>query len=295
MLPSIEIFTSLSLGSRGVLENVPFTLATQTLVRSEHGLWWTEWRLQCDDGRTRYLSESGGRFVLLEDAPLLPDASELVPGKPLDRGWIVTARGQARRIKRWGEDDEAALAFTYAELVRDDEIAVIEWPHAFRGKVVVLPALGLARTRPLRLHPVPELSRPKDVGWLPVGAAGVFEGRAAEVIGCVARVSDDAAWEEYLVRTDEALAWLVLADGAWSLLEPVVVGSTDAGDATEATVTWAAGELPWEVTVGERSTLSEHHGITRELSIHGVTWSRALPLATEDIVKSFGKRVLPRS
>ena len=295
MLPSAEAFTVLSLGDRGVVEGAAFTLVGQTLVRSEHGLRWTEWRLRLDDGRMLFLAESAGRLVLFHEAPLLPALDELVPGAPLDRGWIVTARGRATRLARWGEPDEAPREYTFAELARDEEIATIEWPHSFRGGVVSLAALGLRASRPLRLWTVPDLSAPKDVGWLPVGAVGTFQDRPAEVLGIVARASGDAAWEEVLVRTGDTAVWLVLADGAWSVLEPVVSGPPDAGDApTEAVVTWAAGELPWEVAVGDRSALSEQHGITREVSVHGVTWSRAHPVPTEVIAKSFGKRALPR-
>lgn len=295
MLPSADAFTVLSLGDRGAIDGSGgFTLVGQTLARSENGLWWTEWRLRRDDGQMLFLAESAGRLVLFHEATLLPTPDELVPGAPLDRGWFVTARGRAIRVARWGEIDEAPRDYAFAELVRDDEIATIEWPHTFRGKVVTLSTLGLRAARPLQLWAVPDLSPPKDVGWLPVGATGTFRERKAEIVGCIARVSGDAAWEEYLVRTDETLEWLVLADGAWSVLEPVVVGPTDPAETTEASVTWAAGALPWEIAIGERSTLSEHHGITREVSAHGVTWSRALPLATADIAKSFGKRALPR-
>lgn len=289
-----EDFTVLTLGQRGVHEGAPFTLVGQCLVRSAHGLWWTEWRLRFDDARVLFLAESGGRLVLFRDASLLPDLATLVAGAPLDLGWVVTATGSAVRIGRWGESAELAREYTYAELAREGEIATIEPPHAFRGKVVQLAELGLDAVRPLRLHRAPELSPPPGTGWLPIGTTGTFRGRAAEVIGCVARTADGAVWEEHLLRHGSSLTWLVLADGAWSEVEPLVIGPAE-GERVEATVTWAAGELPWEVTVGERSTLSEHHGITREASAHGVSFSRARPIPTEDIAKSFGKRALPRS
>lgn len=292
-LTSPEAFTVLTLGQRGIHEGAPFTLAGQCLVRSAHGLWWTEWRLRFDDARILFLAESGGRLVLFREASLLPDVLTLVAGAPLDRGWTVTATGSAVRVGRWGENAGLARAYAYAELAREDEVATIEPPHAFRGKVVQLADLGLAAERPLRLHRVPELSPPPETGWLPIGTTGTFRGRRAEVIGCIARTADGAVWEEHLVRHEGALAWLVLADGTWSEIEPLVFGP-DEGERVEATVTWAAGELPWEVTVGERSVLSEHHGITREASVHGVSFSRARPIPTEDIAKSFGKRALPR-
>lgn len=292
-LVSPEAFTVLSLGQRGVHEGTPFALVGQCLVRSAHGLWWTEWRLRLDDGRTLFLAE-GGRLVLFREASLLPDLATLVAGTPLDRGWTVTATGTATRVGRWGESADLAREYAYAELARADEIATLEPPHTFRGTIVALADLGLAAQRPLRLHRAPELSPPPETGWLPIGATGTFQGHAAEVIGCIARAADGATWEEYLLRQDASLAWLVLADGAWSIVEPLAIGP-DEGERVEATVTWAAGELPWEVAVGDRSTLSEHHGITREASAHGVSFSRALPIPTEDIVKSFGKRALPRS
>lgn len=319
----VEESTALVLGARGAAFGVPFTLASRTCVRGRRGAIWNEWRLRLDDGRTLFLSESGAGFALYDEATILPSWEALATDRALDTGFLVVERGEATRIARWGELDAAPDTFRYASLSsRTGARASIEYgdelPRVFVGRKVSLSELALsARAERPRFVPVPEVSRPKGVDtWLSVGDGGELAGARSTVIGMLSRSTsgaDPARWDEYLLHSKEhGLRWLVLADGHWSLVEPVEPGLVEEapdhakldGCAYEriaegvARVDWATGELPWEVTIGEESRVRDFAAppslLTKEWTPDEVTWSRASSITPDVIAKAFGKRALPK-
>ncbi len=321
----VEESTALVLGTRGALDGVPFTLTARTCVRGRRGALWNEWRLCLDDGRTLFLSESVAGFVLFEEGTLVPSWDALAVGRGLETGFVVVERGEATRIARWGEREGAPDTFRYATLSsRAGTTATIEYgepgPRVFVGRKITLAQLSLAaRAERPRFVPVPELSRPKGVEpWLGIGDEGDLRGVRSVVIGTLSRSVADpdggrARWDEYLLYARErGFSWLVVADGHWSVVEPVEPALVDEGpDRAKlertvyervsegvARVDWAAGELPWEVTIGEESSVKDFasppHLLTKEWTPDEVTWSQATYVPPDVIAKSFRKRTLPK-
>jgi hypothetical protein len=319
----LEESTALVLGARGAVGGVPLTLASRTCIRGRRGALWNEWHLRLDDGRTLFLSESAAGFALYDEGTLLPSWGALATDRALDTGFVVVERGEAMRIARWGELDAAPDTFRYASLSsRTGARATIEYgegaPRVFVGRRVSLSELALsARAERPHLVPVPELSRPKGVEtWLSVGDEGELAGARSTVIGMLSRSTAGAEptrWDEYLLYSKEhGLGWLVVADGHWSLVEPVEPGLVEeapdhaklAGNAYEriaegvARVDWATGELPWEVTIGEESHVRDYAApsslLSKEWTPDEVTWSRATYVAPDLIAKAFRKRALPK-
>src|SRR4051812_1708244 len=97
-----ESSTVLALGARGKHRGAAFVLAGRTCVRSDGGGLWNEWTLTFDDGRQGFLAEALGTFTLFFERPLAPSFEALRVGSALETGFVVTERGQAKRVARWG-------------------------------------------------------------------------------------------------------------------------------------------------------------------------------------------------
>ena len=331
-----ETATILELGARGTLARGeggtrPFTLVGRTCVRGRRGALWNEWTACFDDGEALFLAEHliGNELTLYEETPLLPSFDSIGVGRPIDTGFIVVERGLATRIAQWGNVESAPATYRYADLgSRSGRVATIDFgdapgtaPRAFVGRRMTLDALGLTPVRPSSppFFRVEELSRPSGVEvWLDVGDEGELEGTRWRVIGMVSRASRDAAgaesaWDEYvLFAPGSGLRWLVVANGHWSFVETIDLTQVDdEGDdvtfdglryellsESEARITWATGELPWEVTVGETSEVTELiHApwmLTRERAEGEIGCSRGVYLTPDTVAKAFGKRHLPR-
>jgi len=318
MTSTFEASTALDLGARGVFDGVAFALVGRTCVLGVRGALWNEWTLHFVDERRLYLVEAGD-FILYEEASLIPSWDALVPGHAVDLGYVVVARGEARRVERWGLQENTPATYGYVDLSsRTGLKATIDFgetPKLFVGRPVSLVELGLTpHSAPVRYIPAPDVSRPKGVDvWLEVGDEGVLGTSVFRVVGMVSRSTDAQQWGEYLLHhAPDGLRWLVVSDGVWSLATPVEAGvvlesesaATVAGEGYElvmegkARVDWASGELPWEVAIGEESNVREfataESFLTKEWTAETVSWSRSIPVASDVIAKAFAKRALPK-
>ena len=286
-----EECTVLELGARGKFRGAPFVLAGRTCVRSDGGGLWNEWTLAFDDGRQGFLAEALGSFTLFFERPMAPPYESLRPGKPLDAGFVVVERGQAKRVARWGDVPESPRTYRYADLSSaSGETATIDYGSAvdrltdrpdhtdvFVGERVRLAALALKpRAEPAKFLAAPGGPPPKGVElWLSPGDEGDLDsenGRARfRVIGIVHRSirveGERYTWEEYVLHSPaEGLRWLVVADGHWNLVESVEAGQVEESErqaakfrgethrfmsSGKARIEWATGALPWEVEVGD--------------------------------------------
>lgn len=318
----VESSTVLELGMRGALRGAPFALTGRTCVRSDGGGLWNEWTVRFDDGRLAFLAEARGQLTLFVERPIAGDFASLVVGAPLDTGFVVVERGKARRVSTWGDVPDAPRTYTYADLSsRTGESATIDWgerePRVFVGSVVRLEALGLSpRNERPRFVPVKETRArpPKRVSLvLAIGDEGKLDRARFRVIGVLHRSiaveGERYTWEEYLLHDPrEGFRWLAVADGAFTLVEPIEPGmvrvdgerASFAGEryalSSEGTarVEWAAGEFPWEVAVGDRVTAREYAKGGRTLSFEGtedeIAWSRGARVPAQKIAEAFGKR-----
>jgi len=195
-------------------------------------------------------------------------------------------------------------------------------PRVYVGRKVGFAEVGLSPVsacEPLLIR-APEVSRPAGVEtWLEIGDEGELDGvrfRVAGVLGRCLDVGTDerVSWEEYLLvaRGVGGVRWLVVASGHWSFVEPVeagLVGESEASASLDgvvydflsegtARVEWAAGDLPWEVAIGDASSVKDFvHApwvLTKEWTSDELTWSRAIHVRPDAIAKAFGKRSLPR-
>jgi hypothetical protein len=329
-----EASTALELGARGKHRNAAFVLAGRTCVRSEGGGLWNEWTLTFDDGRQGFLAEALGSFTLFFERPLAPPWDALDVGSTLKTGFIVTERGQAKRVARWGDVPEAPRSYRYADLSSaSGESATIDYgerttdPDVFVGRRVKLAELGLKpRTERQRFLPAPAGTMPKGVElWLAVGdegelpASGTSRDKARfRVIGIVHRSikveGERYTWEEYVLHAPaEGLRWLVVSDGHWNLVEPLEPGRIDeteekhaklGGDtyrfnsSGKARLEWATGELPWEASIGDvtesRDYVHAPHVLSRESTADEITWSLGTYTPPDVVSRAFRKRLLPK-
>lgn len=324
MTTKYELSTVLELGARGRLRQTSFALVGRTSVRSAAGAVWNEWTARFDNGATGFLAEAGGTFTLFFERPITGSWDALSPGAPLDTGFVVVERGQATRVGRWGETFDAPKTYRYADLSsRAGESATIDYgesePRAFVGRRMSLAELGLRpRAERPRFIPAPEGKPPRHVEeLLRVGEEGALDGTRYRVIGVLARSirveGERYTWEEYLLHDAAAgFRWLVVSDGHWNLVESVEPGlvtederAARLGGVTykpyssgAAKVEWAAGELPWEVAVGDTSRVRDYVHAPWVLSFEGtddeISWSRGTYLSPDAVLRAFGKRVLPK-
>lgn len=108
---SAELFddhSPLRLGAGGRLQGEAFTLVGRLQYGYEGGTW-NEWHALFDNGRSGWLSEDNGRYVLAFDLPArgeLPPVGELVAGERRlvdGRAWNVASVTRARLIAAEGE------------------------------------------------------------------------------------------------------------------------------------------------------------------------------------------------
>ncbi len=108
---SAELFddhSPLQLGAAGKFQGVAFTLVGRLQFRYAEGTW-NEWHALFDNGKSAWLSEDNGRYVLALDAPLeggTPAATSLKAGAPLmlaGQPWTVASVSAAKLIAAQGE------------------------------------------------------------------------------------------------------------------------------------------------------------------------------------------------
>jgi predicted RNA-binding Zn-ribbon protein involved in translation (DUF1610 family) len=108
---SAELFddhSPLQLGAAGRYQGTPFTLIGRLQYRYAEGTW-NEWHALFDNGRSGWLSEDNGRYVVAFDAPpevAVPPAETLRPGQSLavaGQAWSVASVAAAKLIAAQGE------------------------------------------------------------------------------------------------------------------------------------------------------------------------------------------------
>ncbi len=326
-----EASTVLTLGARGKHRGAPFVLAGRTCVQSDAGGQWNEWTLAYDDGRQAFLAETAAGFTLFFERPIAPAFDSLIVGGPLGTGFVVTERGQARRIARWGDVPESPRAYRYADLSgADGATATIDYGSGERSEIDVfvgtkvrLSDLGLG-PRPERRSFLPAPTGPQPKGlelWLAVGDAGVLSGDSRRatfrVIGITHRSirieGERYTWEEYVLHAPDAgVRWLVVSDGHWNLvesIEPAEVEESERGakafgelykpwSSGRARLEWATGQLPWSATLGDvadtRDYVRAPWMLSCESTADEITWSRGTYTPTDVVARAFGKRLLPK-
>lgn len=162
---SAELFddhTPLQLGAGGKHQGAAFTLVGRLQYRYKDGTW-NEWHALFDNGRSGWLSEDNGRYVVAFDAPLAeaPPAEELRPGLQLvvaGQAWTVGSVTAAKLIAAQGElpfKPNTERAFVVADLrnARDEvgtldysEPAAPKWSVGRAAALSELALTGLAQT-----------------------------------------------------------------------------------------------------------------------------------------------------
>jgi len=109
--PERELFddhSPLQLGAAGRYQGAAFTLVGRLQYRYRDGTW-NEWHALFDNGRSGWLSEDNGRYVMAFDAPLAqaaPEAASLQPGRQVlieGDSFTVGSVTAARLIAAQGE------------------------------------------------------------------------------------------------------------------------------------------------------------------------------------------------
>ena len=165
---SAEVFddhSPLQPGVRGSHQGEGFSLVGRLQYGYEGGTW-NEWHALFDSGRSGWLSEDNGAYVLAFDAPLAapPAVADLRAGAALTldgQPWQVASVTTARLLAAQGELPRPPTAqgeFTLADLRNGrDEVATLDYsgagltppqaPQWSRGRSVALASLGLSGLR----------------------------------------------------------------------------------------------------------------------------------------------------
>ena len=145
-----EDYSPLQIGANGHHAGEGFTLVGRLQISYQGGSW-NEWHALFDNGRSAWLSEDNGRFVMSFEAPLtevVPAPTALIIGAPLTlagQRWQVGAVTQAQVAAAQGElPRPPASRFVVAELRNaQDEVGSLEF-HAAQDDAVPLWSVGRA-------------------------------------------------------------------------------------------------------------------------------------------------------
>jgi hypothetical protein len=157
---SAELFddhSPLQLGAGGSYQGATFTLVGRLQYRYKDGTW-NEWHALFDSGRSAWLSEDNGRYVIAFDLPLegtapaadslRPGAQQIVAGQP----WTVASVNVAKLIAAQGElpfKPNTARGFVVADLRSTrDEVGTLDYSDAAApkwsvGRSVAISELGM--------------------------------------------------------------------------------------------------------------------------------------------------------
>jgi len=136
---SAELFddhSALQLGAGGTFQGAAFTLVGRLQYRYADGTW-NEWHTLFDNGRSAWLSEDNGRYVMAFEAPLAepppaaahlkPGAQQVIDGQP----WVVASVTGAKLIAAQGELPHAPVTdrgFVVADLRSTrDEVGTLDY------------------------------------------------------------------------------------------------------------------------------------------------------------------------
>ncbi|MFM8900952.1 MAG: DUF4178 domain-containing protein [Burkholderiales bacterium] len=157
---SAELFddhSPLQLGASGSVQGAAFTLVGRLQYRYKDGTW-NEWHALFDSGRSGWLAEDNGRYVLAFDATLSespPPAEKLRPGQSLTlagQGWSVASVAAAKLIAAQGElpfAPNTQRGFMVVDLRNPrGEVGTLDYqnpeqPHWSVGRSVALSELAL--------------------------------------------------------------------------------------------------------------------------------------------------------
>ena len=143
---SAELFddhSPLQLGAAGTFQGAAFTLVGRLQYRYSGGTW-NEWHALFDTGKSAWLSEDNGRYVMAFDVPLAgaapaahslrPAAQQIVNGQP----WNVASVTSATLIAAQGElpfKPNLERAFTVADLrSKRGEVGTLDYADAAAPK-----------------------------------------------------------------------------------------------------------------------------------------------------------------
>lgn len=158
---SAELFddhSPLQLGAGGRYQGAAFTLVGRLQYRYKDGTW-NEWHALFDSGRSAWLSEDNGRYVLAFDMPIegaVPAADKLRPGTQevvAGQGWSVASVTVARLIAAQGElpfKPDTERGFVVADLRSTrDEVGTLDYsdptaPKWSVGRSVAISELAMS-------------------------------------------------------------------------------------------------------------------------------------------------------
>jgi ribosomal protein L37AE/L43A len=157
---SAELFddhSPLQLGAGGTYQGSGFTLVGRLQYRYKDGTW-NEWHALFDSGRSGWLSEDNGRYVIAFDAPVsgAPAAAELRAGQQQTVGgqvWSVASVNAARLVAAQGElpyPPNTDRGFVVADLRNTrDEVGTLDYSDAAAprwsvGRAVALGELAMS-------------------------------------------------------------------------------------------------------------------------------------------------------
>lgn len=158
---SAELFddhSPLQLGAGGKHQGAAFTLVGRQQYRYKDGTW-NEWHALFDNGRSGWLSEDNGRYVIAFDAPLdgaAPAADKLRPGAQeivAGQGWSVASVTVAKLIAAQGElpfKPNTERGFVVADLRSTrDEVGTLDYsdpaaPKWSVGRSVAISELAMS-------------------------------------------------------------------------------------------------------------------------------------------------------
>lgn len=139
---SAELFddhSPLQLGASGTFQGTAFTLVGRLQYRYKDGTW-NEWHALFDSGRSGWLSEDNGRYVIAFDAPLegeVPASDTLRPGVQLivaGQSWTTASVNVAKLIAAQGElpfKPNTERGFVVADLRSTrDEVGTLDYSDA---------------------------------------------------------------------------------------------------------------------------------------------------------------------
>ena len=151
--------TLIQIGTEGTFRGLHFGVIGRIQLKHESGLW-NEWHILFDDGRSSWLSEASGEFVVSSQVPVsepIPEFATLAPEMQVNiagRYFTVTDLEQARCIAGQGElpfKVEAGYDVNTADLRGNDRFVTLDYsetpPLVFVGYAAKFDELKLTNLR----------------------------------------------------------------------------------------------------------------------------------------------------
>ena len=159
MADLLEDATLIQVGSEGKYRGIHFAVLGRIQLKYEAGIW-NEWYILFDDGRSGWLSEASGEFVVSAQVPVsdpLPAFADLAPEMPVSiagRSFTVTDLQTARCVSGQGElpfKVDAGYDVNTADLRSSDRFVTLDYsetpPLVFVGQPTTFADLKFANLR----------------------------------------------------------------------------------------------------------------------------------------------------